>query len=168
MPKRRASPGSSIGSVPASRSAARPASPQLAGSSPVRYMPGPSIRHCQRRGSWRGSQVTVTAMPPVGAKDGLASEMLASGGIAVAQAMLVDVLGEAVLRRREAGVVADGALGALVAAHDLGRRAEQASAVRHHGIAQVDVVEDEDGSRREALVDDLVLDVHDRLAHGQP
>ena len=32
-----------------------PRIPQVAGSRPVRYMPGASIRHCQRCGSWRGS-----------------------------------------------------------------------------------------------------------------
>ena len=63
--------------LPASRSAARPASPQLAGSRPVTYMPARSIRHCHRRGSSRGSQVTVTAMPPVGTWSGLATVMLA-------------------------------------------------------------------------------------------
>ena len=51
---------------------ARPRMPQVAGSRPVRYMPGPSIRHCHRCGSWRGSSSTVTAMPSVGAYAALA------------------------------------------------------------------------------------------------
>ena len=88
---------------------------------------GPSIRHCHRCGSWRGSTSTATAMPPVGRvrRVGDARSQVRVG-VPVAQHVLEHLLLEAVGGRRERVVDRQADLRAGVARHHLRVRAPAA------------------------------------------